>query len=35
MLLPSVEINDIYVDINDDLEINVNIYNGLRHKAQL
>ena len=35
VLLPPDEINDIYVDINDDLQINVNIYNGLIHKAQL
>ena len=32
LLLPD-EINDIFVDINDDLQINVNIYNGLKHKA--
>ena len=35
VLLPPDEINNIYVDINDDLQINVNIYNGLIHKAQL
>ena len=35
VLLPPDEINDIYVDINDDLQINVNIYNELIHKTQL
>ena len=35
VLLPPDEINDVYVDINDDLQINVNIYNGFIHKAQL
>ena len=29
VLLPPDEINDIYVGINNDLQINVNIYNGL------
>ena len=28
-LLPPDEINNIYVGINDDLQITVNIYNGL------
>ena len=35
VLLPTGEINDINVDINDDLQKNVNIYNGLIHKTHL
>ena len=35
VLLPPDEINAIYGDINNDLQINVNIYNGLIHKARL
>ena len=35
VLIPTGEINDINVDINDDLQKNVNIYNGLIHKAHL
>ena len=35
VLLPPDEINDISVDIIDDLQINVRIYNGLTHMAQL
>ena len=35
VLLPPDEMNDIYLHINDDLQINVNIHNGLIHKAQL
>ena len=34
VLLSSDEIN-IFIEINDDLQSNVNIYNGLIHKAQL
>ena len=33
VLLPTGELHDINVDINDDLQKNVNIYNGLIHKA--
>ena len=35
VLLPTGEINDINVDINDDLQKIVNIYNGLIHKTYL
>ena len=34
VLLSPDEVNDTYVDINDDLYMNVNIYNGLITKAQ-
>ena len=34
VLLCPDEVNDTYVDINDDLQMNVNIYNGLITKAQ-
>ena len=34
VLLSPDEVIDTYVDINDDLEMNVNIYNGLTTKAQ-
>ena len=35
VLLPPGEINEIHADINDDLQIKVNIYNGLIHRGQL
>ena len=35
VLLPADEINEIHADINDDLQIKVNIYNGLIHQGQL
>ena len=34
VLLPPDEINDTYIDINDDLQMNVNIYTALINKAQ-
>ena len=34
VLLSPDEVNDTYLDINDDLQMNVNIYNGLITKAQ-
>ena len=34
VLLSPDEVNDTYVDINDDLQMNVSIYNGLITKAQ-
>ena len=33
LLLPD-EINDTYVDINKDFQMNMNVYNGLINKAQ-
>ena len=35
VLLPPDEINEIHADINDDLQIKVNKYNGLIHQGQL
>ena len=34
VLLSPDEVDNTYVDINDDLQMNVNIYNGLITKAQ-
>ncbi len=34
VLLPPDEINDIYIDINNDLQMNINVYNGLISKAR-
>ena len=34
VLLPPDEINDTYVDINKNLQMKVNVYNGLINKAQ-
>ena len=34
VLLPPDEINDMYIDINNDLQMNINVYNGLISKAR-
>ena len=34
VLLPPDEINDTYVDINNDLQMNINVYNGRINKTQ-
>ena len=35
LLIPPDEINDTYVDINDSLQININVYNALINKVRL
>ena len=35
LLIPLDEINDTYVDINDSLQININVYNALINKVRL
>ena len=35
LLIPSDEINDTYIDINDSLRININVYNVLINKVRL
>ena len=34
VLLSPDEINDMYIDINNDLQMNINVYNGLISKAR-
>ena len=34
VLLSPDEINDMYIDINNDLQMNINVYNGLVRKAR-
>ena len=34
VLLSPDEINDMYIDINNDLQMNINVYNGLISNAQ-